>query len=513
MLLLVLCLSASVNAKTRVFYDSKSQLLGVSGNVDSLAAYGFEYKIFKNPIQFKVDMPLPSNQKKGYQLDNPDDVTAIENIAQQLNAQHVGKQVMDYLFQYNPNDVNDTLSLELLKERALRNANFLDVEYAQARNEAATNDIVDLFKEDPYVMPIFKNNYIYVERHVDDGKRILFAVYRVILDENVLDDIYKVWYLPEAYNTRDPKVEYVGSETFKDDSDKHADAVTKISRECEPFAIRGQLKGRNPATAYLGENTGAKYGDRVLIYRQSLDEMGNPQSKVVSRARINRNENGLSQLFFISGTKGSTENGDMVVYSPDKKFSVSVEGTYGLDKWYGASMTIDYLITTLKGTSTNTYFMFDLRADFSPEIEKKRLIFDTGWGRSVSFNKPIVMDIGLGLGIGYTLLGRIEAVPYAKCQYEYVYFTNKDKNSKDEDLSANGLRVPVGLKFNLNIAYPVQLTFGAEYPFLFGLDKDKKTSSSTGYTMTYDDVKKRIFNPSGARRDKLTFHAGFRIMF
>lgn len=512
-LLIVALSSISVNAKKNVFYDSKSQLLGISGNVDSLAAYGFEYKIFKNPIQFKVNMPDPANKKKGYQLDNAADVQAIENIAAQLNAQHVGKQVLDYLFQYDPSDTINPLSIELLKQRAAQNAQFLDVEYVQATAQGAANGELAMLTEDPYLMAIFKNNYIYLERHVDDGKRILFAVYRVQLDDELFTDIYNVWNLPEAYNKRDPKVEFVGSGTFKDDSDKHADAVTKISKECEPFAIRGQLKGRNPARAYLGENSGAKYGDRVLIYRQGLDELGNPQSKVVSRARINKIEDGMSQMYFISGTKGSAENGDMVVYSPDKKFSVSIEGTYGLGKWYGASLTVDYLISTLKNSAANIYAMFDARFDFSPKIDKKYLT----WGfrsRQNSFDKPIVFDLGLGVGIGYTFLGRLEAVPYAKGQFEYISFSNYNDNGNS--MTAYGLRVPVGLKFNLNIAYPVQLTFGAEYPFHFDIDKiddnDFETKSNS-YQVSYKFVMDEIFKASKSRRDKLTFHAGVRIMF
>ena len=59
---------ATAKTKAKPFYDVKSQIIGVSGSIDSLCARGFERKVFKNPIEINVTLPEieGKNKKKGY---------------------------------------------------------------------------------------------------------------------------------------------------------------------------------------------------------------------------------------------------------------------------------------------------------------------------------------------------------------------------------------------------------------------------------------------------------------
>ncbi len=506
-------ISTNVEAKKKVFYDSKSQLIGISGDYESLAVHGMEYKVFNNPVALPSDfkLELPENPKKGYEKE--EDKEKIAQMENSLNNYRVGKQVLDYLFDYNGN----SLHIDRLQDRALRNAQFLDAEYVKA-TLAGKDDIANALTEDEYLKPIVKNNFIYLEQRQDKSD-IFFVIFRVNINEQTLTDVYNSWDNMEQYNAINPTVSYVCC--GQADEDK---LVAKIAEECPEFAIRGQLKSRNPATAYLGTGSGAKLGDRVLIYRQFADEQGDMYSKVVSHARINDISDGNSQLYFIGGTKGSKEQGDIVVLSPDKRIGLTFEGNYGTTGWYGASFTGDYLVCNIKKTAFNVYAMIDVRADFSNKLKKGRdLYFDNG--AKLRFTKPLILDFGLGLGIGYTFLGRMEVVPYAKCQYELAYFLNKEtRGSSDEkaDLMSHAIRVPLGAKLNINICYPVQLTLGVDYSLMFGLNVVKdgdieysgNNSNDTGHwTLNYKWLKDNIYKPNDVKRNNLTFHAGIRVFF
>ncbi len=503
----------TIQAKKAVFYDSKSQLIGISGDYDSLAAHGMAYKLFNNPVIIPSDfkLELPQEPKKGYR--SQDDSLKVAEMVNSLNRGRVGKQVLDYLFDYHVGI--DSLHIERLQERAAMNAQFLDAEYVRT-TLVGKDDVSKALTEDEYLRPILKNNFIYLEQPVGKDE-VFFTVFRVNIEDQTLSDVYNSWNNIAQYNALDPQVSFVCSGLADMD-----ELIAKLAEECPEFAIRGQLKGRNPATAYLGTESGAKLGDRVLIYRQYADEQGQMFSKVVSRARINDISDGNSQMYFIGGTKGSKEQGDMVVLSPDHKMGITVEGNYGTTGWYGANFTADYLVCNIKKTALNVYAMLDARADFSNKLKKNREL-DFG-GQVLRFTKPVILDFGLGVGVGYTFLGRMEVVPYVKCQYELAYFLNKESfgsNREQANLMSHAIRVPLGAKLNINICYPVQLTLGVDYAFTFGLNTVKNGDieySGDGdegghWTLNYNWLEDNIYKPNGVKRNNLNFHAGVRVFF
>lgn len=510
---LLFACAITIQAKKNVFYDSKSQLIGISGDYDSLAAHGMAYKLFKNPVIIPEDfkLELPQDCKKGYRTQ--DDSLKLAKMVNTLNNSRIGKQVLDYLFDYHIGI--DSLHIERLQERASMNAQFLDAEYVRA-TLVGKDDISKALTEDDFLRPILKNNFIYFEQPIDNDK-VFFTVFRVNIEERTLTDVYNSWNDLTQYNTLNPQVSFVCSGLADIDG-----LIAKLAEKCPEFAIRGQLKSRNPATAYLGTESGAHLGDRVLIYRQYADEQGQLYSKVISHARINDIDDGNSQLYFIGGTKGSKEYGDMVVLSPDHKMGITVGGNYGTTGWYGVNLSADYLVCGIKKTALNVYAMLDARADFSNKLKKNRELQLSG--QTLKFTKPVILDLGLGVGVGYTFLGRMEIVPYVKCQYELAYFLNKEVGGSgmaQADLISHAIRVPLGAKLNINICYPVQLTLGIDYAFTFGLntvkDGDIEYSGDNNngghWTLNYNWLEDNIYKPNGVKRNNLNFHAGIRVFF
>ena len=104
-------------------------------------------------------------------------------------------------------------------------------------------------------------------------------------------------------------------------------------------------------------------------------------------------------------------------------------------------------------------------------------------------------------------------------QGEVAYFKNKMKSVNDEktgnldddnpkydkDATSFSVRMPVGLRLNVNIVYPLQLVLGAEYIVNFKIAKDDKE--------TTNDPQKFFFDPTGYKRDGLNLYGGFRFNF
>ena len=70
---------------------------------------------------------------------------------------------------------------------------------------------------------------------------------------------------------------------------------------------------------------------------------------------------------------------------------------------------------------------------------------------------------------------------------------------------AHSLRLPVGVKLNVNLFYPVQLQLGATYDVVaFKLN----SSESFGYK----DAENGFLKPNGYSRSGLNFFVGFRFL-
>lgn len=65
--------------------------------------------------------------------------------------------------------------------------------------------------------------------------------------------------------------------------------------------------------------------------------------------------------------------------------------------------------------------------------------------------------------------------------------------------------IPAGVKVNVNLWYPLQLTAGAEYVINICKLKTKDVN--------YEDVENYIYEPLGAKRDGFNIYAGLRICF
>lgn len=500
-LLITLTAYSSVQAanKKKPFYDSKSQIIGISGDYDTLCLRGFEKKLFYNAVPIVIDLPTPEKKKKGFSDEQ------IEEITKQLQNQNIAQKILDFLFL----DKDGKPSADLLNKRAVENAQFVDYENADVASISTESIIQDDWK------PLLQNNYIYLEKQVEDFSD--FIIYKVDFDKDFIERPYNYMTDINAYNNVTAYVTYLYSGAEK--TENHEKFQRKLSENCPPFAIRGQLIGRNPARARIGSGSGLNIGDMVTIYRQGMDATGNMFSRRVSRARVNAIDENESQMFFIGGTKGSYKDGDMVVLTPDKKMGVGIYANYSLGKFYGVSATWDWILNVTRAGFSGR-MLVQAKADFASYSKEYKDAFNIELKEAggPSVNPPLFLNLGVGYGLTWTLLGRFEIMPYAMAQFEYARFFKKDKNQGDYDLDAYGIRIPAGVRFDINIAYPVKFSFGAEYGYVVPISSNKNASYSAdsktltvGYKSFVKDMLK-VYD-KGKKRDAVNFYAGIRWVF
>lgn len=180
------------SARSKVFFNSKSNIIGVTGDYRILTLGGFTAKFVNNPID--VDMPpRDMNTKKMCEL---------------FNNQKFGKKLLDYLFGYD----GSQLSIKLLEERAYGNAQKQD-------KERANYGVIGkeyILRGDPAILEVLKNNFIYFDYPTSktSSKRKWF-VFKVNITDETLKEVYNSWDDMAKYNQISPKVVFVATGKYK----------------------------------------------------------------------------------------------------------------------------------------------------------------------------------------------------------------------------------------------------------------------------------------------------------
>lgn len=456
-------------AKEKTFYDAKSQMIGVSGDVDLLIKSGFENKMFINDVPIEIELPESTkNQKKKKKWSDEQ----IIEITSKLNRQRVGHKILASLFPYKTNaDGSISLSDSVMNARALANAQLADVEKASIGMLDSTSILRDDWE------PILKNNYIFLVKKNSSLFSSLsdlmtgsmtgsitnpesgyadFIVFKVDITDEIIHQVFQNWDNPTGFEAIDVNLICVCC----DARDSYIEINRILSKEVPAFAIRGQLISRNPAKANIGSSDGLKKGDLVSLYRQKMDKDGKLYSQRVSRARVCDVEEESSRMFFVSGSKGSYKAGDVVVYTPDRGKGLGIYANFNSGNFFGASVSWDINMHVSKSGLTS-YWLTQLK------------VVTNGYYHDY----PIVVDLKpIGYGLSWTLLGRFEAMPFFNAGFEYV------RNDSENQV---GVVLSGGLRFDVNIAYPVKFSCGAEYESVIGLDLSDKIDSFSNYDLSH----------------------------
>lgn len=431
---------STISARTHKYaFDERNQLVGISGDVKTFVEGEYTNKFDENVIDLSaIKSEISTSEKFKY-----------KDITKSLNRNHIGKQVLDYLFMYNGTGLSD----ELLKTRAIKNAEMFDYERAEATFIGTQEGAMTVVKDD--YLPVLESNYIYLEKIID--KKIYWAVFHVEIDKKIMDQVYNAWNDLDAYDKIEVKVKCIAHDRIKTkkfgsafnlfvDDDPINLRQRNISKKVEAFAITGKVSENSPHAVELCKEQGIKKLDRVDIFRQFQNTDSTFYSKKMSSARIVEVTDSNSIFFAFSGKKASFKKGDLAVLYPDKNAS----NTYQLsilignaNKSTASSINFDFLKDKRLYMSKSGISVYLLGGYFIGMGLGKKYDDDEGRNKDKIFFNG---GINFGLSAGSMLFRKLEVMPYLMAQFAHL-----------NDWS---LRLPVGVRFNYNLKYPVQLTLG-----------------------------------------------------
>lgn len=480
-ILLALVFTA-INLSAKTFYDFNSGIIGVTGAYDRLIELGYEGMVENNNVQ----LPALSGTDERVML-------------QVLNNNGIGKKVLDFLFQ---KQADGSLSEELLKERALKSARFADVE----RSKVGLIDSKTILKED--YLPILKNNFILIVQ----GD--LWYVFHVDIDEKIWNDVFASWNDPRAYDRIKVNVSFraKGKKALKPQK-----FIRKLALKVPELAIRGQVISRNPFLAEIREKAVLGDGDRFFTYRQKQNSKGELYSSKVSTVRATLSyKEGEQYMYTIAGGEASASKGDIVVYKPDMKQALSLTGHW-MKGSRELSLTWDYLFGM---TQTGKSLHFLVNAGVGGFEGHRTTLYEV---EGKLYKSPTFANLGIGLGYGMTFLHRIQVMPYIYyLSYEGIFtmpYSSSNYNDDQAEMDwTHIIRFPIGLRVNVNLWYPLQLTAGVQYNLnvltvsMNEADRDESEKASNPHLWN-GNARDYILEPRGWKRSGLNIYAGLRVCF
>lgn len=502
-LLLFGCVLSQMVSAREGAYGAIDQYVGITGSTK----YFKDYKFGINNVR------LP---EECYSFENYKENETIKQLEAAFERENTGRMILDYLMcnryseelyesvskrriynkYINSNDsivtsvqfksfMNGLWSEDLLKRRAVEIIQKSKMEQAYGVIDAET-----ILQED--VRPILKNNYIVLV----NAKT--WVVFKVDITDDIIDQIYTN---PSWYCSNDIKVDVkcvdkgvTGSNFEKLTNslgygyDSGYRLIDAIGKKIPVFAIQNQITGVLPITMDYNKRQNLKNGDRLDVYR-NVEKGGEVKSTRIGRARfINANSDSTSAtLTMIAGITPSYKRGDVAVRNRDKKGSGAITVGYKNGGGFALNYMGDYLTNVWSGGFTGNFlYEASLGAYVLDVDEVENLLGETTGAFAAS--------IRLGYGVGKRFLNNIELLPYIAVENEIATLslsvTQEEKEMLIEEYDMNinsySMKLPIGLKVNVNIYYPVQLTLGAEYslplfsaPFNMSTEEDLITQGMT----------------------------------
>lgn len=503
--ILLLCIMTTpLSAKKKVFYDSKSNIVGITG----------DYQLLKNADKF-YSLGITPNCPKNM---SPKD------LCEYWNQMNFGKKVLDALLDYN----GTSLSEEKLKDLALKNV-------LKADDERAAIGVIgkeNILKED--YLPILENQYIFINECIKErpglGDKARWSAYKVNINKDILEQVYNSWNDMEKYNQIKVTISYIASGEAKNDiyTIKSTDGqiqstvqelkiktLREIATEVPAFAIRGQVISRHPFQMNIGYVNGIDDRDKVVIYR-TKEKNGELYSSRVSTTRACNVMDSIANLYTFAGGQASYKRGDIAIYQPSQNASWTISANY-MDHSGNLNFTYDHRFK-LSPAGISQYFIMMFGVGGYEKSEKRLYSTDNG----ALVYSPLIINLGFGYGIGYEFAHCLEIEPYVLAQWETMFFISKKASpngptksqagprdtSYARGATSNSARFPLGARLNINIMYPIQLVVGAEYIFNIKIPVAKNTERRI-----HNNPEKFFFEPTGYKRDGLNLYAGLRFNF
>lgn len=431
-----------------------------------------------------------------------------DSIQAALHQARAGKHIVNYWLQYDGKKFDQ----QILEQRSRYNATDADVLRDQA------SKVSMLFTNGK---PLMKNSYIVVanplsiKEKVDKKGNKTYAasvatyVYRVALNDTVLDEVWGMWLDDESteaavaqWEATNFDVEYVSHVTMEGSAKSPEAAVVaacdgaleKLEQKIEKWQVVTSVYQIHPLRAKIGTKEGVRNSDRYAAYKVIEDQDGNLSYKRMAYVRATQvanntfnaeGESPTSKFYQITG-RTNVKEGYFLKQKKDARSSISLSGNL----WGYAPVMIDYdyLVHTSQSLGMMQYAGVSLSGDFGKLGEEGQYWLNTT-------DKQFWASISVNYGLGIHFSRFFELTPNIGIGVDYCGATLDGDSDEDDSSFAKRLAYygRGGVKFGFQICYAFQVFVRADYSYRFSegdwyFDADRKRFNklSAGIGLKYN---------------------------
>ena len=417
----------------------------------------------------------------------------VDKINSNPEFQLIGKEILSYWFNRKDNGEMDAKIVEQRGRYNVTDQDYFNAQVAKVGLSALKDGGYELVKNS-YVLFL---DYSNVAKNVDDKGNVCWTSYANVYGNklNYTDEVYNTvmnsWIYDdddetvkqqknEIWNNMNVGLNFVASGDYsvsKSESDggletsaieSYQSAIHVLENKIDKWSVASAITHVKPLRAKIGKKEGVKNAARYRAYIYTEDENGNLKSvskgyvraTKVADNRINASgETPESEFYQISGFRLS----EGAILKQKNDWGLGGGLSYRVGSFNGYYLNLDKLISiNTKGVSQYALVNIGFNILSENKLEDNGLYTSTSSG--VSF-----VNASLGYGVGIRPFIRyFELMPYVLVGIDGINVNGEEDNDSDDSSFSekSAYTGSLGLKFNMNIAYPLQLFGSLDYSAL-----------------------------------------------
>lgn len=407
----------------------------------------------------------------------------------------IGKEILSYWFNRQSNGEMNAALIEQRGRYNVTDQDYFNAQVAKIGLAALSDGGFELVKNS-YLLLV---DYSDIERTVDekDNKKVSWSskanvhVFKLDYTQEIYDNVMNAWIYDddteetkeqknELWNNINVKMQYVASGDYETSSYLESDggleasavkgyqsAIHVLETKIDTWSVASSVTDVRPIRAKIGTKEGLKNKARYRAYIYTEDENGKRKSvprgylratKVAHNTMIAEGETPKSEFYQISGFK--IEPGATLKQSNDLGMGLNL--SYRAGSFKGYYIGIDQLFN-IKTSGISQYGILNFGFDMLSEKKLNKNNIETSEGEGVSmFNGSIGYGIGIRPFIRY-----FEFVPFFLVGIDGIDINGEETDDDEESDESFNDKISytgtLGVKFNMNVWYPLQLFGSVDY--------------------------------------------------
>lgn len=421
-------------------------------------------------------------------------VVSTETLAGNNKLSSIGKQILAYWFNRKSNGTMDASLVEKRGRYNVTDQDYFNAQVSKIGLSALKDGGYDLIKNS-YVLFL---DYSNVAKETDEKGNVKWSskanvyVYQLDYTEDVYNTVMSAWIYEDdtdtvkqeknsLWNNMNVGLNFISSADYvvtKSENDgglesaaveSYLSAIHKLENRIDSWSVASAISHVKPLRAKIGKKEGVKNGARYRAYIYTEDENGNLKSvpkgyvratKVADNRTNASGETLESEFYQISGFRLS----EGAILKQRNDWALGGGLSYRAGSFKGYYLNLDKLVD-IKTNGISQYVLVNVGFDVCSEKKLNENMIETSTSSGVNF-----INVSAGYGVGIRPFIRyFEFMPYLLVGLDVININEEDSDESDDSSfnDKNAYMGSLGLRFSMNIAYPLQLFGSIDYSFLF----------------------------------------------